>query len=330
MPKLSILLSFSLMLVFKNSNAQVIWNSGSFSFTSTASSQDCITAQTCLARVTVLYNAVCETVSGMVACATYNGPCNTEWAEGTINNWSTLTYQRLFAINSCQPPTMVGKTYVVHLIAENIYLQLRFTSWVPGASAPISYIRTTGSVLPVGFISFSGEAGQLQNLLQWVTGTESNNSHFNVQRSTDGVHFSTIARQNSLAQNGNSNSSIEYSYADQSLTFNTFFYRLEQVDLDGNKTYSAITKISNQNVYSSSLSQDATGNSIRLAVNSLNNEIVQIKITDLAGRSILQTSRTVVPGANLIPINFSAAAGSYFLHLYKGEKLSFSGSIVKL
>src|ERR1051325_6754178 len=62
------------------SNAQTIWNTGSFTFNKTATGQqDCITSQTCLTRVTVLYNSVCETVSGNQTCA-YLGPCNTEWA----------------------------------------------------------------------------------------------------------------------------------------------------------------------------------------------------------------------------------------------------------
>src|ERR1043165_2910681 len=86
------------------SNAQIIWNTGSFTFNKTAAGQqDCITSQTCLTRVTVLYNSVCETVSGNQTCA-YLGPCNTEWAIGNIANWNTLTYQRLYAALPCPGP----------------------------------------------------------------------------------------------------------------------------------------------------------------------------------------------------------------------------------
>src|SRR6185369_9598139 len=98
--------------------SQTIWNAGSFSFNKTAAGQeDCITGQTCLTRVTVLYNSVCETVSGQQGC-TYGGPCNTEWALGNINDWNILTYQKFYVANGCSPTSGLPRTYVVHLIAE--------------------------------------------------------------------------------------------------------------------------------------------------------------------------------------------------------------------
>lgn len=68
-------------------HAQTIWNAGSFNFSKPSNIQtfDFITPQTSLTRVTVLYNAVCQTVAGNQGCA-YAGPCNTEWAIGDIAN----------------------------------------------------------------------------------------------------------------------------------------------------------------------------------------------------------------------------------------------------
>ncbi|MEO8150644.1 MAG: T9SS type A sorting domain-containing protein [Bacteroidia bacterium] len=128
--------------------AQTIWNAGSLTFTETVSGQmDNITTQTHLTRVTVLYNAVCQTVSGSQGCL-YTGPCNTTWAVGTIANWNTLTYQNFYVANGCFPTNGLPKTYVCHLLAENIYLQITFTSWASGAPG-MSYTRTTGPACPL-------------------------------------------------------------------------------------------------------------------------------------------------------------------------------------
>lgn len=123
--------------------SQTIWDAGSFTFTKTAAGQeDCITSQTCLTRVTVLYNSVCQTVSGNQGCF-YTGPCNTEWAQGVIADWNTLSYDNFYIANGCRPASGLPKDYVVHLITENIYLQVTFTQWQPGG-LNFSYTRTTG------------------------------------------------------------------------------------------------------------------------------------------------------------------------------------------
>ena len=135
-------------------NAQIIWNTGSVTFTKTmAGQQDCITPGTCLTRQTVLYNSVLETVTGSQGCG-YIGPANTEWAYGNIANWNTLTYQRLYAVNGCTPPSMVGNPLVLHLISENIYLQVTFNSW-QGGGGGFSYTRTTAPVTAAS-VSVSG------------------------------------------------------------------------------------------------------------------------------------------------------------------------------
>jgi hypothetical protein len=139
------LLVFLIVYLIYGSNvhSQTIWNNGSFTFTKTAAGQqDCITAQTCLTRVTVPYNSVCQTVSGFQGCS-YAGPCNTQWALGSISNWNTLSYGNFFITNGCDPSFGLPKTYVVHLLNENIYLEITFTYWQSGGSN-FSYTRTTG------------------------------------------------------------------------------------------------------------------------------------------------------------------------------------------
>src|SRR5712671_3394864 len=56
-------------------------------------------------------------------------PQDTVWASGALANYSSLTYVTWEQWNGRHPPSMVGQPAVVHLVSENIYLALTFTSW---------------------------------------------------------------------------------------------------------------------------------------------------------------------------------------------------------
>lgn len=97
--------------------------------------------------------------------------------------------------------------------------------------------------LPVVWGGFAGK--RLNNstvALQWRTMQEQNASHYNVQRSEDGIRFRTIAI---VAAQGTTSSVSDYNFDDKNATAATHFYRLEQVDLDGSINYSSIIKQGN-------------------------------------------------------------------------------------
>ncbi len=107
---------------------QTIWDSGTVVFTKTAVGQiDMLTANTHLTRGSdrPIYNNITE--SSASGCSWTPG--NTQWAYGNLANWSTLTYKNLFELNSCNPPSMVNQPMVLHLLTEDIYLQITFTFW---------------------------------------------------------------------------------------------------------------------------------------------------------------------------------------------------------
>jgi hypothetical protein len=239
----SLIFLFPFLFLTTVSNAQTIWNTGSFTFSFTApGQQDCITAQTCLTRVTVLYNSVCQTASGHLGCS-YTGPCNTEWSYGDIANWNTLTYQSLYTVNACSPTSMVGNPLVCHLIAENIYLQLTFNSWSPGTNGNFSYTRTTGSALPVLISKFEGRKSGNAIVLDWTSSTEINCSHYNIQRSPNGIDYTTLGKTDSRSIGGNSSITLDYSYTDEHPLQGHNYYRLEQVDKDGRKVYTNVINL---------------------------------------------------------------------------------------
>jgi len=66
--------------------------------------------------------------------------------------------------------------------------------------------------------------------IKWSTASEIQNDYFEIQRSRAGQDFETIATVNGA---GDSNTVLNYSFTDESATEGSYYYRLKQVDFDG-------------------------------------------------------------------------------------------------
>jgi hypothetical protein len=96
--------------------------------------------------------------------------------------------------------------------------------------------------LPVEFMSFEAENNEAAVDLIWVTAMELNNNYFEVQRSVDGENWEPIGYEEGA---GNSNQILEYSYTDNNLplTSGVLYYRIKQVDYDGQFDFSETRSI---------------------------------------------------------------------------------------
>jgi len=102
-------------------------------------------------------------------------------------------------------------------------------------------LRTT-TPLPVELSLFTAEPKNLDAQLIWKTASESNNSHFELEVSKNGIDFELVTIINSKAPNGNSDNELSYDFLDENAAYrNTdVHYRLKQVDLDGGFEYSSV------------------------------------------------------------------------------------------
>ena len=104
------------------------------------SNQDQITPSVSITRGNEggeIYNAVSETKSEKGF-----SPKGTRWAIGDTSNISNLTFAS-FRNAVGRPQNVVGKKLVLHIVEENIYMSVEFTSWVPGQLGGFSYVRST-------------------------------------------------------------------------------------------------------------------------------------------------------------------------------------------
>jgi len=179
--------------------------------------------------------------------------------------------------------------------------------------------RTDDCAVPVTLLSFKGERQGSFNKLEWTTSSEVNNSGFELQRSADGQSFSKIAFIESKSANGNSTTTLSYSFNDLKPLLGSGFYRLRQLDKDGRYTYSNVvllkgartTELLLVNVY-----PNPANNLLNALVTAPAAGEVSIIMTDLSGKAVLKQKAWLSAGDNRIQLPVTAlASGSYLIKL---------------
>lgn len=110
-----------------------------------------------------------------------------------------------------------------------------------GLSSPeVAYQLNWGSPLPVTLINFGAKVEGSQVVLSWTTSEESNSDHFEIQRSTDGVHWQSLGQQ---AAGGQSSTLRNYAFIDKHPMAGENVFRLKMVDVDRTYAYSALRSV---------------------------------------------------------------------------------------
>lgn len=110
--------------------------------------------------------------------------------------------------------------------------------------SPFTFGSTNSeTILPVELVSFKGESRGDGNLLSWKTASERNNSHFEIEKSIDGKNYKKIGQ---VKGSGDSYIPVVYNFTDLHLTSPIAYYRLKQVDFNGEHEYSKIIFIGNE------------------------------------------------------------------------------------
>ncbi|GAA0871851.1 hypothetical protein GCM10009117_09970 [Gangjinia marincola] len=88
-------------------------------------------------------------------------PTGTEWAFGTTADINNLTFTDWETSHGSNPPSTVDQDMVLHLIDEDIYIDIRFTQWGQqgGGGGSFTYERSTDQNLNVA--SFDQDGVQL-------------------------------------------------------------------------------------------------------------------------------------------------------------------------
>lgn len=99
------------------------------------------------------------------------------------------------------------------------------------------------TVLPIELVDFNVVQEDCINKLIWTTASEPNNDHFELEKSLDGINFKVLCN---IDGSTNSTNTVKYLCYDKNLDKEITYYRLKQVDINTQYSYSNIISINNK------------------------------------------------------------------------------------
>jgi hypothetical protein len=136
-----------------NINPNNVWQGSMITFTKENNSdwtlegnQDRITENVWITRQNIkgLFNIVVESSDAIGNACQGPEPSDTEWAYGSFEDISSLTFQNLGDLIGCNFQNIVnGENIILHLITDDVYINLKFISWSIGNGGGFSYERST-------------------------------------------------------------------------------------------------------------------------------------------------------------------------------------------
>jgi hypothetical protein len=140
--------------------------------------------------------------------------------------------------------------------------------------------------LPVEFVAFDVKSQNNTAKLTWTTASEKNADFFEVQRSHNGVEFAPIGY---VKASGNSNDLKHYFFNDPLTHQGLVYYRIRQVDFNGEFMYSETKSLKNSMVKSFDIFPNpASASNFNLEVPADRFGDVKVSVLDYSGRLIVE------------------------------------------
>lgn len=190
------------------------------------------------------------------------------------------------------------------------------------------------TILPISLTYFRGEINQNKIDLYWETASELNNESFEVEKSRNGKDYVIIDKVKSQAIEGNSGRNLKYTISDENPLHGLSYYRLKQIDLDGNFHYSNAISINfsrKSGLPHIIFYPNPTKGELFISFDNIENTDVMLMIKNSLGEVVLNEniSLNTSDGINSSIIPNSIPSGTYFCNLVYGGRL-YSQKIVLL
>lgn len=150
-------------------------------------------------------------------------------------------------------------------------------------------LTTYACIFPLGVQSIHLNAFEEKdkNMLQWKVKDENGVDNYNIEKSIDGVHFSTIGK---VKFNGKTVAENMYSFEDLNPEIGENYYRIKIIDIDKKETYSNIALVKKQKTFVDEISiyPNPTKNQLFVEINVNGTKTIDyFKLMDLQGREIM-------------------------------------------
>jgi hypothetical protein len=183
--------------------------------------------------------------------------------------------------------------------------------------SPFTLAAITTNPLPVVLTTFDAWNSDGDVELQWNTSSEINNDYFIVERSNEGGEFVPIGR---VEGNGTTSQPHQYLLTDTDPFEGTNYYRLRQVDYNGQFEYSPVRiVITGESAELEILSVAMNNSTIDLAVLATEGSTVQTQVTDVSGRAVYSNT-SVIHHQPAHFVTSQLTTGIYFIEVSDGKQ----------
>ncbi len=177
-------------------------------------------------------------------------------------------------------------------------------------------------VMPVGFSAWDVVSSGEEVRLSWTTESETNNDYFAVQHSMDGLIWETLGL---LEGAGTTSDPHSYSYTDLSPDKGINYYRLKQVDKNGQSSFSSVRSVKVSMANEHFISPNPTKAYVYVGENK-HVKITSVELVDNIGR-VQEVPFSSVEGGVNVDCR-SVSHGTYFLRITDESGESSSSILV--
>ena len=186
------------------------------------------------------------------------------------------------------------------------------------------------AVLPVELLAFEVQAVGSIAKLEWITASEMNNSHFEIERSKEGEVFEHIATVNGA---GTTQNPQFYEYIDETAQSGQWYYRLKQVDFNGDFEYFRIREVSLRPILEAKMLAsypNPVEDRLHMEFVFPPSEMTTLSITNLQGYRVFEAQMThVQEGYNACNLDLSHLRAGVYIYQIEAGRHSIQGKIIK-
>jgi len=168
------------------------------------------------------------------------------------------------------------------------------------------------SVVPVEFGKIEARKAGDAIEVSWTTLSEINNQQFEIERSYDGIDFMYTDYVNGA---GNSNIETSYSFSDENFEAKerVVYYRIKQVDFDGNFAYSNILSVRNESTATVISKFGYDDVALKIEIDATADGTSEVLLSDMQGRTVYNASHYFNEGINNFEIIKSELSGGLYV-----------------
>lgn len=227
----------------------------------------------------------------LLALEARSGVSATDTIFYNMTNLRAQSYQLRFAPENMSTPGLqaflidryLNTTTPLRLDSNSTHNFSVTTNAQSSAADRFKVVFMQSTVLPVVFTHITATQSNQQVMVQWKVSLEKDVKQYEVQRSADGINFTTIgSRYSDAAAGGN------YGLIDQQPLDGWNYYRVKNVDVDGNFSYSPVVRVEINNLIAGFQAYPNPVTGKKLYIDFLNQQPgdYQIVISNSAGQQV--------------------------------------------